>query len=231
MYVSPANANSGRPATIPTAFLRFFFKHLYTTIAWTYDAVAWIVSLGQWSDWQNAGLQAMPEGSILELGHGPGHLLVAAGCTGRIAYGVDSSAQMSRLAARRVLQEGFDIRLARARAQELPFASAVFDGIISTFPSEYIMDPASLAEASRVMKPGAKLVLVLVGISTGRTWLERFAAWVFEVTGQGRPPGPIPDGLFSGSGMVVRAEWVALARSSVLRVELLKPTDRTSLPE
>jgi ubiquinone/menaquinone biosynthesis C-methylase UbiE len=230
MWVGRANANSGRSDTIPTAFLRFFFKHLYTTVAWSYDAVAWIVSLGQWSSWQAVGLQALPEGSILELGHGPGHILVATERSGRIAHGIDRSAQMSRLAARRLRREGLDLRLTRSRAQDLPFASAIFDGIISTFPSEYIMDPASLAEAKRVMKPGAKLVLVLVGISTGKSWVERFAAWVFQVTGQGRPPGPIPDGLFSGSGMEVRAEWVALARSSVLRVELLKPTQPTSLP-
>ncbi len=223
MWVGPENGHSGRRGAIATAFLRFFFKHLYTNFAWTYDAVAWVVSLGQWSNWQAVGLQALPGGTILEIGHGPGHVLVAANQSGRIAYGIDASEQMSRVAARRLLRQGLDVRLARAKAQKLPFASAAFDGLISTFPSEYIMDPASLVEARRVMKPGGKLVLVLVGISTGRSWAERFAAWVFQVTGQGRPPGPVPEGLFSGSGMQVRAEWVALARSSVLRVELIKP--------
>jgi ubiquinone/menaquinone biosynthesis C-methylase UbiE len=223
MWVNPATGHNTSSATILTAFLRFFFKHLYTTIAWTYDAVAWIVSLGQWADWQAVGLEALPEGSILELGHGPGHILVAADHSGRIAYGIDPSAQMSRLARRRLARKGLDIRLARARAQALPFASGVFDGLISTFPTEFIMEPESLTEAGRVMKPGGKLVLVLVGISTGRSWIERFAAFVFQLTGQGQPPGPIPEGLFAGSGMQVRAEWIALARSSVLRVELLKP--------
>jgi ubiquinone/menaquinone biosynthesis C-methylase UbiE len=208
---------------ILTAFLRIFFEHLYTTIAWAYDAVAWVVSLGQWSRWQAVGLEALPEGRVLELGHGPGHVLVAASQAGRTAYGVDPSVQMSRLAARRLRRDGSTARLARARAQQLPFASGIFDGLISTFPTAYIMDPASIAEARRVMKPGGKLVLILVAISTGGSWVERFASWVFRVTGQGQLPGPVREGLFSDSGMHVRAEWISLARSSVLRVELCGP--------
>lgn len=210
-------------ASILSAFLRFFFKHLYTTIAWSYDAVAWTVSLGQWSSWQAVGLAALPHGVILELGHGPGHVLVAVDQSGRTAYGVDPSSQMSRLTARRLLKAGLELRLARANSQALPFAPAVFDGLISTFPTEYIMDPRSLTEARRVMKPGAKFVLVLVGISTGRSWIERFAAWVFRITGQGQPPGNVPEGLFADTGFQVTADWIDLDRSSVLRVELLKP--------
>jgi ubiquinone/menaquinone biosynthesis C-methylase UbiE len=223
MSVGAEDRQGSRTAVVATAFLRFFFRHLYTTFAWTYDAVAWVVSLGQWSAWQAAGLEALPSGCTLELGHGPGHVLVAATRAGRVAYGIDISRHMSHLAARRLRRQDIPTRLARAKAQALPFASSVFDGLISTFPSEYIMDPATLTEARRVMKPGGKLVLVLVAISTGRSWPERFAAWVFRVTGQGQPPGPIPGGLFADSGMQVRAEWVALARSSVLRIELVKP--------
>jgi ubiquinone/menaquinone biosynthesis C-methylase UbiE len=223
--VSPADGAYGSSVKFLAAFLRSFFKHLYTTIAWTYDAVAWTVSLGQWSKWQSVGLEVLPEGNILELGHGPGHVLVAVDRSGRVGYGIDPSAQMSHLAARRLLRVGLGLRLARAKAQQLPFAPAVFDGLISTFPTEYVTDPLSVAESRRVLKPGGKLVLILVGISTGRTWLERLAAFVFRVTGQGQDPGPIPVGLFSGSGMEVRAEWVALPRSSVLRVVLFKPAD------
>ena len=211
--------------SILSAFLRFFFKHLYSTLAWSYDAVAWVVSLGQWSNWQAVGLTALPRGVILELGHGPGHILIAADRSGRIAFGIDASAQMSRLAARRLLKAGLDLRLARATAQALPFGPAAFDGLISTFPTEYIMDPASLIEARRVLKPGGRLVLILIGISTGRSWIERFAAWVFRVTGQGQPPGDVPEGLFADSGFQVRAKWIALDRSAVLRVELIKPPD------
>lgn len=223
MWVHPANGQMTVPGVFLRALLRFFFKHLYTTVAWAYDTVAWVVSLGQWSRWQAVGLEALPEGRVLELGHGPGHTLVAATLAGRTAFGVDPSGQMSRLAARRLRRDGSAVRLTRARAQQLPFASGSFDGIISTFPTEYIVDPPSIAEARRVMKPGGKLVLVLVAISTGRSWVERLASYVFRVTGQGQLPGPAPEVSFTDSGMRARAEWIALARSSVLRVELTKP--------
>jgi ubiquinone/menaquinone biosynthesis C-methylase UbiE len=223
MGVPRSDAKKSSSVAILTAFLRFFFRHLYTTMAWTYDAVAWIVSLGLWSSWQDVGLEALPKGRVLELGHGPGYVMVAAGRSGRIAYGIDPSAQMSRIAARRLRRSGSALRLARAKAEALPFAASVFDGVISTFPSEYIMDPTSIDETRRVMKPGGKLVIILIGISTGRSWIERFAAWVFRATGQGERPGPVPRTLFADSGMEVVANWVALERSSVFRIELLKP--------
>ena len=212
-----------RPASVLSAFLRFFFRHLYTTVAWSYDIVAWVVSLGQWSGWQNVGLAALPEGITLEIGHGPGHLLAAAAQGSRVPFGLDLSPQMSRLAARRLRGMNMPVRLVRAKAQALPFATDSFDGVLSTFPTEYITQAVTIAEARRVIKPGGKMVLILVGISTGKSLPDRFAAWVFRVTGQGQSPGGIPEGLFPGSGMESRAEWISLPRSAVLRVELKKP--------
>src|SRR5262249_15323279 len=49
----------------------------------------------------------------------------------------------------------------RARGQSLPFPDASFDSVVSTFPTEYIADPAALREIRRVPRPGGRLIVVL----------------------------------------------------------------------
>src|SRR5207245_3250452 len=45
-------------------------------------------------------------------------------------------------------------------AQHLPFSDASFDTVVSTFPSEYIYDPDTVAEVERVLRPGGRLIVV-----------------------------------------------------------------------
>jgi len=170
------------------SFVRWFFRHLYTTWAWSYDGVAWIVTMGQWTTWLAVALERLPAGMILELGHGPGHLqetLSGATCT---PFGIDSSRQMSQLAARRLRRCGSAQRLSRARVQRLPFPRCTFDTLVSTFPSEYIMESATLKEAFRVLKPEGVLVVVPTARITGRLFFDRLAAWVNRVARQADDP-------------------------------------------
>jgi SAM-dependent methyltransferase len=45
-------------------------------------------------------------------------------------------------------------------AQHLPFANASFDTVVSTFPSEYIYDPDTIAEVERVLRPAGRLIVI-----------------------------------------------------------------------
>src|SRR5207248_10597056 len=45
-------------------------------------------------------------------------------------------------------------------AQHLPFSNDSFDTIVSTFPSEYIYYPDTIAEVERVLRPGGRLIVV-----------------------------------------------------------------------
>ena len=157
-------------------FMRVFFNLLYHPFAFTYDLVAATVSFGRWKDWTYNILPFIDGTRVLELGHGPGHLQRILLDHGLVAVAIDESAPMGTLAKRRL---GSSQKLARARAQKIPFASESFDSIVSTFPSEYIFDTQTLSEAHRVLRNSGRFI-VLLAAWPGNPLL----AWLFKVTGE-----------------------------------------------
>jgi len=134
------------------AFLRLFFRLLYQECAWAYDLVAWLVSLGQWKAWTCTALRHLGGRRVLELAHGPGHLLVAMAAGGLDPVGLDLSPYMGRLARKRLRSAGVAVPLVRARAQALPFCDGCFDSAVATFPTEFILAPTTLRETARVLR-------------------------------------------------------------------------------
>jgi len=207
--------------------LRFLFHHLYHAFAWTYDLVAWLVSLGRWRGWVLSALPYLEGPRVLELGHGPGHLQAAMRKKGWLVLGVDESRQMGRLAASRLTRLGLPVALIRSEAQSLPFGPHCFDSLAATFPTEYIFDPRTLDEASRVLRPGGRLVVVPTAYIGGQNVPDRAAAWLFRVTHQG---GEITEALkgriktpFAAAGFTVRLETVQIRSSTVLVIVAEKP--------
>ncbi len=168
--------------------LRSFFHALYHQMAWTYDAVAWLVSFGQWKAWGRAALPHLRGQRILELAHGPGHLLVTMSQSGRQPVGLDLSPQMGQLARRRLRRAGLLTPLVRARAQALPFCDGAFDSVVATFPTEFILDPATWQEAARVLSASGRLVIVPTILFTGHRLPVRFLEWLYAITGQRDTP-------------------------------------------
>jgi len=205
--------------------MRFFFKHLYTTLAWAYDFVAWASSMGQWRSWQSVAIQDLPQGDLVELGPGPGHLLLQLAEVDRKVTGVEVSPQMIRMAARRLRQHDFPVRLVRAYAQRLPLPNDAFGAVVSSFPSEYIFDPLTPREAHRVLRPGGVWIIVGVARITGRSLHDRFAAWLYRFTGQSGEPQTDWDDVLRKVGFDARLERVQLPRAEVLRVIATKPLD------
>lgn len=165
------------------ALLRLAFDLLYHPLAWAYDGIAWLVSLGRWQDWAKTALPHA-HGRILELGVGPGHLQVTMGQRGWFVLGLDESRQMVRMAGRRMRRAGLPLRLARARAQALPYPAASFDTVIATFPSEYILEETTLREVWRVLTPGGRLVVVAMVWFTGTQLVYRLLRGLFQSTGE-----------------------------------------------
>ncbi|MFH2103230.1 MAG: class I SAM-dependent methyltransferase [Chloroflexota bacterium] len=164
--------------------LRLSFHLLYHQFAWTYDGVAAIVSLGQWTSWGRSVLPYLVGQRILELGHGPGHLQCSLHEKGFWAIGVDESRQMSRQAARRLRRSGAKGNLLRGLAQQLPLASASFDCVVSTFPSEYIFHSSTLSEIHRTLVPNGRLVILLGAWPRKLYLLKSVLNWIDRSFGQ-----------------------------------------------
>lgn len=163
--------------------VRFGFRLLYNEMAWGYDAVSWAVSLGQWRSWQRSALAFVTGPRVLELGHGPGHMLAELCETDHQVVGLDLSPSMGKLARKRA-----PAPLIRGMAQELPFPSGSFDTVLSTFPTEYITSPKTLGAVNRVLKSGGRFIIVPEAHLTGSGPAQRVIEWLFRITGQRQGP-------------------------------------------
>ncbi|MCS7038953.1 MAG: methyltransferase domain-containing protein [Caldilineales bacterium] len=142
------------------------FHALYHQLAWAYDAVSWLVSLGAWDAWRRLALDEVRGERVLELGSGTGALLVAAAQIGLNPIGLDRSAAMARQARRRLQRQGLPTRLVQGDWRALPFGEAAFDTVIATFPAEVILEAEAWQELARVLAPGGRFVAVLTAHST-----------------------------------------------------------------
>lgn len=211
--------------------IRWAFARFYRQFAWTYDAVAALVSGGRWRDWSLAALPHL-RGRVLELGCGTGNVqrALAARPEFPAPIGLDASPQMLALTGRKLARAGLGARLVRADARALPFPPARFDCLVATFPSEYILDPATLAEARRALRPDGRLVVVLAAQFADDSPLQRATALAYRITLQRspraaapespEPDAPIPQGHplereLARAGFATRSFWQPAERSRV----------------
>jgi len=198
--------------------LRFGFRLLYNELAFTYDLVAWCVSLGKWKAWGRTSMKHLRGERILEIAHGPGHLLPALRLAGYRPVGIDLSPTMSRQAAKRVRRDGPNVPLARCRAQALPFRAGAFDAAVAAFPTEYIVDPATLREAARVTKPDGRLVVVAAASLGGRGPLPKLIHRLYDITGQRDPMPQGTESAFRETGWHIETVEERVGNSTVLLV-------------
>ncbi|HSJ55784.1 MAG TPA: methyltransferase domain-containing protein [Anaerolineae bacterium] len=192
------------------------FRLLYNELAWLYDLVAWVTSLGLWRRWARTAAGFLPEGGrVLEVAFGPGHLLAYLAGAGYQVAGLDLSRNMVRLAMRRLRKRRLAAALVRGRAEELPFAPAAFDAIVLTFPTPFVYDPKWLAQARRVLRPGGRFVVVEVATFERAGAAGRVLEWAYAVTGQrGGSPSPLAARL-EEAGFRAWRERVEVERTTV----------------
>lgn len=164
--------------------LKWFFHHLYHSMAWSYDLVAAIVSIGQWRQWVLETANFIQGPHVLELGFGTGHLQEHLARSGLENCGLDESRQMANRVSRRLRKQNHPRKIVRGLAQALPFAGNYFDCLVATFPAPYIADPETVSEIRRVLKPGGKLVILMASWHTGGSAVAKLMGLLFRVTGQ-----------------------------------------------
>jgi len=207
-------------------FMRVFFALLYHPFAFTYDLIAATVSFGYWNNWTKTVLPYIEGTRVLELGFGPGHLQRILLSRGLFAVGLDESRQMATLAKNHLLKakSGYtQVNLTRGVAQQLPFSSKSFSAIVATFPTEYIFDTRTLAEARRCLLNGGRLVVLPVA------WPKSpLLAWLYKVTGES--PSAMDaiiqrvKPIFADAGFDVKFECLE-EKSSLLLIVVATKTD------
>ncbi|MGO8950385.1 MAG: class I SAM-dependent methyltransferase [Ktedonobacterales bacterium] len=153
---------ASRAASVRWRVVRSLFEVLYR-----HPALYWLASTlpfaGQWRRWQRLVMPRLAGKRVLEIGCGPGNLLIDMAQSGYTCSAIERSPQMvaaARARLRRYHLEG-QVSLQQGVAQKLPYAAATFDSVVSTFPSDYIFDPLTLDEISRVLGPRGSLVVIL----------------------------------------------------------------------
>jgi phosphatidylethanolamine/phosphatidyl-N-methylethanolamine N-methyltransferase len=187
---------------------------LYDELAWAYDWVSWLVSLGHWSLWRQSALGHVEGQQVLETGFGTGELLIEMVGHGLDVVGLEMSPAMHRVTGRKLGRRGVIVPRVLGPVQRMPFADGCFDTIVSTFPSGYILEAAALEEIARLLRPpdpagspsGGRLVVV--GLVT--RWQQ--PSW-----------RRVMDLLFGVGDVGVLERFERLATASGLQVQVIDP--------
>ena len=142
-------------------------RALFAPLAGTYDRYARLLSFGQdprWRAFLVSRVGARPVHAVLDVATGTAAVAIELarryGCT---VVGVDQSSEMLAEGRRRLAAAGLagSIDLREARAEELPFEDASFDGLTFTYLLRYVQDPgATVRELARVVRPGGRIAML-----------------------------------------------------------------------
>ena len=167
--------------------VRLGFRLLYNEMAFTYDWVSYIVSLGAWRCWQRAALKHLKVDSgklVLEIAHGTGNLQLNLREAGYRTIGYDLSPYMGRIARTKLIRRGYPANLIRGQAQQLPFSAGSFAAVVSTFPTDFIVQAETLREVNRVLEADGQFIIVPNGALTGGGVSGAGIEWLYRITGQ-----------------------------------------------
>jgi len=125
----------------------------------------------EYANWLDGG-RKLPDGvppsilegrRVLDVGCSFGRQMIAFAQHGAKVWGIDFQSTYLRLSSAFAQQQGLPrLNVGRARAEQLPFLSGSFDVVFCRLVLNYVSDvDGTLAEFSRVLKPGGSLVLII----------------------------------------------------------------------
>lgn len=192
--------NEGRTAA-QEKWLRFFNRVIYNSLSRLYDSLDWL-TFGAWWRLVRRALEYVPSGgAVLEVGFGPGRLLVELSRRAERCAGLDLAWGMCRLARQRMRRANQSPLITRGSVFTLPYADNTFDTVVSTFAFSGFPDgPDAMREMVRVTRPGGRVVLIAIGLPPDGNRLGIFLARLWERMGDFLYDQPA---LMAGAGLKV----------------------------
>jgi demethylmenaquinone methyltransferase/2-methoxy-6-polyprenyl-1,4-benzoquinol methylase len=144
---------------------------MFDRIAARYDMMNRVLSFGMDKGWRRRTVKALCLGEaphVLDLATGTGDLAIeiARRVPGATVIGIDPSAQMLAIAARKVAKHGLAERVAfeLGDAQQLPLANCSVDAATIAFGIRNVPDRVrGLRELARVVRPGGRIAVLELG--------------------------------------------------------------------
>jgi len=135
--------------------------------------VSWRFEPGheKWGIWEipEAELHVLPDDlaglDVIELGCGTGYISAWLARRGAKPVGIDNSEAQLATARRLQKEHGIDFPLLHGNAETVPYPDGTFDLAISEYGASIWADPYRwIREASRLLKPGGRLIFLINGL-------------------------------------------------------------------
>jgi len=171
---------------VPTAEKSARVGAVFDSVAERYDLMNDLMSGGMhrlWKRFTLARANVRPGERVLDLATGTGDLAAghAAALRGRgLLVASDINGSMLARGRDRLLDAGIVTPLVQADAERLPFAAGRFDCVTIGFGLRNVTDqPAALAEMTRVLRPGGRLVILEFSQPAGAWFRRLYDAYSF----------------------------------------------------
>jgi 2-polyprenyl-3-methyl-5-hydroxy-6-metoxy-1,4-benzoquinol methylase len=147
--------------------------------------------------------QSVPAGTrVLDVACGAGQIAIPMARAGADVVGIDLASNLVAQARARAQAENLRVRFDQGDAEELPYADASFDLVVSLIGAMFAPRPERVAaELLRVCRPGGRIVMA--------NWTATgFVGLLFKAMGKHvAPPANIPSPLLWGDETVVRERF------------------------
>lgn len=140
-----------------------------------------------------------PGEEVLDVGTGTGVVAITAAAAGAQARGIDLTPPLLEVARENARIAGLDVEFLEGDAEQLPYADASFDVVLSQFGHMFAPRPErAVAEMRRVLKPSGRIAFA--------TWPpDRLVGQVFAFVGRNSPappPGAAPPPLWGDEAVI-----------------------------
>ncbi len=157
------------------------FYRVYKSWPIFYDGIIQLFSIGQWEKWQDRAFDDLTGKKILEIGVGPGKLLLKMAKKGYSVTGLEFRKGMADEARKRIKAKGYDIDILQQSIYHLPFQNDVFHCIVLTFTMAVISNlDKAISEMKRVLMENGRIIIIAGGMPQDKNIFARILFRILE---------------------------------------------------